>query len=279
MSFPIDLGAYRRVALDAAQPKLTDAQRTQLRANIQLCRDTLIFFTAVADAKGLGGHTGGPYDIVPEVLIADGLIAGSGGIVPIFFDEAGHRVAIQYSDERAARAHAGREAAALPRGRRAPARPPGAQLHPGVEFSSGRLGHLWPYVNGVALANPGKAVLLFGSDGSQMEGNDAEAARLAVGHELNVKLLIDDNDITISGAPSQYMQGYDVARTLAGHGLPVDTGDGEDLDALYARICRALATPGPVALVNKRKMAPACAASKAARRGTTWSRRRSRSST
>src|SRR5687768_18334603 len=49
----------------------------------------------VADAKGLGGHTGGPYDIVPEVMIADGLAHGSGGILPIWFDEAGHRVAIQ----------------------------------------------------------------------------------------------------------------------------------------------------------------------------------------
>ena len=256
MSFPIDLGAFRRVVLDAAQPKLSDAQRTQLRANVELCRDTLIFFTAVADAKGLGGHTGGPYDIVPEVLLADGLIAGSGKIVPIFFDEAGHRVAIQYlmsvllGHMPAERLLHYREAGAHLPGH------PERNFTPGIEFSSGRLGHLWPYVNGVALANPGKAVLLFGSDGSQMEGNDAEAARLAVGHKLNVKLLIDDNDITISGAPSQYLPGFDVARTLAGHGLPVDTGDGEDLDALYARICRALATPGPVALVNKRKMAP-----------------------
>ena len=68
---------------------------------------------------------------------------------------------------------------------------------PGVHFSSGRLGHMWPYVNGVALANPDKAVLLFGSDGSQMEGNDAEAARLAVARKLEVKLFIDDNDVTI----------------------------------------------------------------------------------
>ena len=29
---------------------------------------------------------------------------------------------------------------------------------------------------------------------SEMEGNDAEAARLAVAQNLNVKLVIDDND-------------------------------------------------------------------------------------
>ena len=54
-------------------------------------------------------------------------------------------------------------------------------LTPGVEFSSGRLGHMWAFCNGVAMANPGKAVILLGSDGSQMEGDNAEAARLTRG--------------------------------------------------------------------------------------------------
>ena len=65
---------------------------------------------------------------------------------------------------------------------------------PGVKFSSGRLGHMWGAVNGVALANPGKICFCLGSDGSEMEGNDAEADRLAVAQNLNVKLVIDDND-------------------------------------------------------------------------------------
>ena len=51
-------------------------------------------------------------------------------------------------------------------------------MTPGVKFSSGLLGHMWPFVNGVAMANPGKVVFCLGSDGSQMEGNDAEAAVL-----------------------------------------------------------------------------------------------------
>lgn len=259
MQFPMELGAFQRVVLDAAQPTLTAAQREQLRKNVALCRDAIIFFTAVADAKGVGGHTGGPYDIVPEVLIADGLMAGSGKIVPICFDEAGHRVAIQYLLS-VLRGHMPAER--LLRYREADAHLPGHPergFTPGVEFSSGRLGHLWPYANGVAMANPEQAVLLFGSDGAQMEGNDAEAARFAVAHRLSIKLLIDDNDVTICGHPSKYMPGFDVGRTLAGHGLPVDTGDGEDLDTLYARITLALRTPGPVALINKRKMAPGVA--------------------
>jgi transketolase C-terminal domain/subunit len=129
-------------------------------------------------------------------------------------------------------------------------------LTPGVEFSSGRLGHMWGYVNGVAIANPGKAALLYGSDGAQQEGTDAEAARLAVAQKLNVKVIVDDNDITIAGRPSEYLPGFDVAKTLAGHGMVVDIGDGEDVDSLFGRMARAISQPGPIALVNRRKMAP-----------------------
>jgi hypothetical protein len=129
-------------------------------------------------------------------------------------------------------------------------------LTPGVKFSSGRLGHMWPYVNGVALANPGKTVFCLGSDGSQQEGNDAEAARLAVAQHINVKLLIDDNDVTIAGHPSKYLPGYSVEKTLTGHGLKVLAVNGEDLDSLYAAICEAINTPGPIAVICQRPMCP-----------------------
>jgi transketolase len=256
MRFPIDLAAYEPLALDPSQATLTPEVRAKLAKNIQLCRDALIFFTAVADAKGLGGHTGGPYDIVPEVMIAEAFMRGNAPIVPIHFDEAGHRVAIQYLMS-VLRGHM--EPERLLHYREAGGHLPGHSekgLTPGVEFSSGRLGHLWGFVNGIALANPDKAVLLYGSDGSQQEGNDAEAARFTVAHQLNVKLLIDDNDVTIAGHPSQYMPGYSLAKTLGGHGLLVDVGDGEKLDELYARIARALFSKGPMVLLNKRKMAP-----------------------
>ncbi|HKU44506.1 MAG TPA: transketolase C-terminal domain-containing protein [Polyangiales bacterium] len=260
MRFPIDLGSFRPLAIDPLRHSVLNAeQRTALAANVALCRDVIIFFTAIAEAKGLGGHTGGPYDIVPEVLIAESFIKAGAPIVPVHFDEAGHRVAIQYLMS-VLRGHMSPER--LLHYREADSRLPGhseRDYTPGVDFSSGRLGHLWPYVNGVALANPGKAVLLYGSDGAQQEGNDAEAARMAVAHNLNVKVVVDDNDTTISGHPSGYMPGFDVAKTLAGHGLPVDIGDGEDLDRLFARMAKAIVQPGPIALVNKRKMAPGVA--------------------
>ncbi|MCL1981075.1 MAG: transketolase [Proteobacteria bacterium] len=259
MTFPIDLSTYRPLHLAATQESLTEEQGAALRANIDLVRDAIIFFTALANTKGLGGHTGGAYDIVPELLIADGFMKGGNGCYPVYFDEAGHRVAIQYM-------------MAVLNGHKAPDSllhyrefGQGFYGHPerneadGVFFSSGRLGHLWSYVNGVAEAHPNQTVFLFGSDGSQQEGDDAEAARYAVARKLNVKLLLDDNDVTIAGHPSTYMQGYDLARTLSGHGLDVQVCDGEDLEALFACIRRALAIKGPAAVVIKRKMAPGVA--------------------
>jgi transketolase len=255
--FPIDLSAYKPLALDPAQPTLSDEQRAELQANIQLCRDAIVFFTVTGAARGVGGHTGGPYDTVPEVIILDALFRGRPDqFVPTFFDEAGHRVATQYL---MSVLRGQMPAEQLMHYRTAHSKLPGHPelgLTPGVEFSSGRLGHMWPYVNGVALANPGKTVFCLGSDGSQQEGNDAEAARLAVAQHLNVKLIIDDNDVTIAGHPSKYLPGYSVKQTLEGHGLKVLQVNGEDIDALYAAICEAVNTPGPIAVICKRPMCP-----------------------
>ena len=233
-TFPIDLDQFRPLALDPAVESLTAEQEQQLAANVQLCRDAIVFFTATGAARGVGGHTGGAYDIVPEVLLADGFMRGSYPVLQAYFDEAGHRVAIQYLLS-VLNGHL--PAAALMHYREAGAHLPGhPELGhtPGVGFSSGRLGHMWPHVNGVAMANPGKAVFCFSSDGSLQEGNDAEAARFAVGRNLNVKIIVDDNDVTIAGHPSTYLPGYSVSKTYAGHGLAVDEGDGEDLGRLYS---------------------------------------------
>ena len=255
MKFPIDLSVYKKLVFTTAQTELGNEQRQQLLKNIKIVRDSIIFFTALANCKGLGGHTGGAFDIVPEVLIMDGFMKGDDRYHPVFFDEAGHRVAMQYIMA-ALNGFAPIESLLHYRefGE-------GLYGHPerndekGVFFSSGRLGHMWSHVNGVAEALGDKVMVMFGSDGSQQEGDDAEAARYAVARNLNVKLIIDDNDVTIAGHPSDYMKGFDVAKTLEGHGLKVNTGDGENVDELFGRIRESLMTEGPVALVNKRKMA------------------------
>ena len=256
MDFPINLDEYKPLTFHLSSQEFSAEQKKNLTGNIQLVRDSIVFFTAYANTKGLGGHTGGAYDIVPELLIVDGFMKGTDSVYPVYFDEAGHRVAIQYM------------IAAL-NGYLKPEdllhyREFGKGLygHPerddarGIFFSSGRLGHLWSYVNGVAAANPDKIVVMFGSDGSQQEGGDAEAARYAVAQNMNVKLIIDDNNVTIAGHPTEYMQGYDVEQTLRGHGLSVNSEDGENIDTLFRRIREAMTTDGPIALINKRKMAP-----------------------
>ncbi len=62
-----------------------------------------------------------------------------------------------------------------------------------------------------------------------------------------MKLIIDDNDVTIAGHPSQYLKGYDIAKTLAGHGLKVVTVDGENLEELWAGLVQVIQYTGPAA--------------------------------
>lgn len=254
--FPVDLKQFKKLKLDPKNKQLSGEQKKDLLHNIDVFRDAIVAFTATGSARGLAGHTGGPFDTAPEVCILLGLInANPDGYVDALFDEAGHRVATQYllsaMDGKIDPDH-------LLNYRDAHSKLPGHPelgLTPGVKFSSGRLGHMWAMVNGIAMASKGKNVILLGSDGSQQEGNDAEAARIAVANNLNVKLFIDNNDVTIAGHPSQYLKGYDIARTLQGHGLKVSRAKGEDVDELYSAVCDVVSSSGPTALIVDRKMA------------------------
>jgi len=257
--FPIDLKQYKSLKIDPFTTETLSAEQiTDLNANLELCRDAIVFFTACGSASGYGGHTGGAYDTVPEVMLMDAFFnARPDKFVPTFFDEAGHRVATQYL---MSVLHGHLAAEELVNYRRGHCKLPGHPelgMTPGVKFSSGRLGHMWPAVNGVAMANPGKIAFCLGSDGSQMEGNDAEAARLAVSEQLDVKMLVDDNNVTITGHPSEYFQGYDVGKTLAGHGLNVEEVKPEEgIEVLYQAMRKAITTKGPFAVICKRPMAP-----------------------
>jgi transketolase N-terminal domain/subunit len=257
MVFPVDLSAYKPPKIDPwSQATLTGAAKEGILANVQLCRDAIVSFTACGAASGYGGHTGGAFDTVPEVCILDAMFKTKPDkFVPILFDEAGHRVATQYLFA----ALAGNlDPETLKDYRRGHANLPGhpEMETPGIQFASGRLGHMFPYVAGVAMANPGKIAICLGSDGSQMEGNDAEAARLCVAQNLNVKVIVDDNDVTIAGKPSQYFTGYSVAKTLRGHGMTVFEVEGEEITDIYSKLQAACLIEGPVAVVIHRPMAP-----------------------
>ncbi|KAH8821256.1 thiamine diphosphate-binding protein [Xylogone sp. PMI_703] len=255
--FPVDLKQFKKLKLDPKNSKLSSEQKGDLLHNINIFRDALVAFTATGAARGVSGHTGGPFDTAPEVCILLAFInANPGGFVDALFDEAGHRVATQYLlaalDGKIDPDH-------LLNYRAADSKLPGHPelgLTPGVKFSSGRLGHMWALVNGIAMANKGKNVILLGSDGSQQEGNDAEAARIAVANNLNVKLFIDNNDVTIAGHPSEYLKGFDIARTLEGHGLKVVRAEAENVESLYTAMCEVINHTGPAAVISNRKMAP-----------------------
>ncbi|KAL5337509.1 thiamine diphosphate-binding protein [Aspergillus crustosus] len=254
---PVDLKQFKKLQLDPKNPKLSDQQKKDLLHNINIFRDAIVAFTATGAARGQAGHTGGPFDTAPEVCILLAFInANPDAFYDAIFDEAGHRVATQYLlaslDGKIAPDD-------LLNYRDANSKLPGHPelgLTPGVKFSSGRLGHMWALVNGIALANKDKTLFLLGSDGSQQEGNDAEAARIAVAQNLNVKLFVDNNDVTIAGHPSEYLKGYEVGKTLAGHGLKVVHAQGEDIDSLYGAIVDVVSTKGPAAVIVDRKMAP-----------------------
>ncbi|KAL3441764.1 thiamine diphosphate-binding protein [Aspergillus insuetus] len=254
---PVDLKQFKKLTLDPKNPKLSPDQKKDLQHNINIFRDAIVAFTATGAARGQAGHTGGPFDTAPEVCILLGFInANPGKYYDAIFDEAGHRVATQYLlaaiDGKIDPDH-------LLNYRDANSKLPGHPelgLTPGVKFSSGRLGHMWGMVNGIAMAHRDKALFMLGSDGSQQEGNDAEAARIAVANNLNVKLFIDNNDVTIAGHPSQYLKGYELEKTLSGHGLTVVRAQGEDIDSLYGAMVETLQTNGPTAVIVDRKMAP-----------------------
>ena len=71
---------------------------------------------------------------------------------------------------------------------------------------------------------------------------------------LNVKLLIDDNNVTIAGHPSEYLKGFDLTKVLEGHGLKVLTVQGEDIDSLWKAIATVVTYKGPAAGLSFRAL-------------------------
>lgn len=57
----------------------------------------------------------------------------------------------------------------------------------------------------------------------------------------------DDNDVTIAGHPSEYLKGYELTKTLKGHGLDVIEVEGEDIDALWGAVSKIVSHNGPAA--------------------------------
>lgn len=112
-----------------------------------------------------------------------------------------------------------------------------AQGIPGVEVSTGSLGHGLPIAAGMALAgkrdeNPFRVYCIL-SDGECDEGSNWEAALFAPHHELdNLTVVIDYNKIQSLGSTSEVMSLEPLGEKWTAFGWNVCEVDGHDVQAL-----------------------------------------------
>ena len=108
---------------------------------------------------------------------------------------------------------------------------------PGVEQSTGALGHGLPIAVGTALAgkldNRSYRVFTLMGDGELAEGSIWEASMAASNFKLdNLVAIIDRNDLQISGSTEDVMALEPLADKFSAFGFAVREVDGNDVDAL-----------------------------------------------
>ncbi|GGV19830.1 transketolase [Streptomyces filipinensis] len=112
---------------------------------------------------------------------------------------------------------------------------------PGVDFSTGALGHGLPLGLGVALAgrrfgHDKRAFVILG-DGELQEGSNWEAAMAAAHHGVdNLIAIVDRNGWQISGRTDECMSLEPLAGKWAGFGWRVLTVDGHDHEQIRAAL-------------------------------------------
>jgi transketolase len=119
---------------------------------------------------------------------------------------------------------------------------------PGVELSTGSLGHGLPVGCGLALAMPKTRVVVLCGDGEMGEGSVWEALMFAAHHKLtNLTLIVDANGIQGTGTVAEVLDLGPLTFKLASFGWNVRAIDGHD----HAAIREALCTCGdqPLAIV------------------------------
>lgn len=115
---------------------------------------------------------------------------------------------------------------------------PDATKLPGVEFSTGSLGHGLPLGCGFAVAAKMKGMdyktyVLMG-DGEQGEGSNWEAAAFAAHNKLdNLIAIIDENGLQINGTTGSVCRPTDFEDRYGAFGWSVRTVSGHDVKELY----------------------------------------------
>lgn len=122
-------------------------------------------------------------------------------------------------------------------GSKVPGHPDASKL-PGIEFSTGSLGHGLPIGCGFALAaklkgESYKTYVLMG-DGEQGEGSNWEAAAFASLRRLdNLIAVIDENGLQINGKTADISKPTDFEDRYKAFGWSVKSVDGHDVGAMY----------------------------------------------
>ena len=112
---------------------------------------------------------------------------------------------------------------------------------PGVEFSTGSLGHGLPFGTGKALAakieNSSWRTLVILSDGEMDEGSNWEALMFAAHHKLdNLIAMIDYNKLQSLGTVASTLGLEPLAAKLAAFGWSVREVDGHDHQEIYENL-------------------------------------------
>jgi len=128
---------------------------------------------------------------------------------------------------------------------------PDARKIPGVETSTGSLGHGPAVGMGMALAARDRRVFVVVGDGECNEGSVWEAAMIAGKHALeNFVLLVDYNKMQSYGPTSEVQELEPLLDKWRAFGFGADEVDGHDVEALRARLGALPFEPGkPSALV------------------------------
>lgn len=127
---------------------------------------------------------------------------------------------------------------------------------PGVEISSGSLGHGLSVAVGIALAlrldgHPGQVFALMG-DGESQEGQVWEAV-MAGGHFKlgNLTAIVDYNDLQIDGKVSDIMDVAPLPDKYEAFGWSVKVIDGHDMEAIINALNWTRETEGPAAIIAR----------------------------
>ena len=109
---------------------------------------------------------------------------------------------------------------------------------PGVEFSTGSLGHGFPVATGMAIAaryaGSGRKIICMSSDGDMNEGSTWEAIMFAAQEKLsNLTLVIDYNQVQALGHSEEVIDLRDLKSKLELFGFAVREIDGHNLEEIY----------------------------------------------